>query len=197
MRKVVMLFVMILTVIAGNAQKKDKKIIYPEVYFDSLQAKTMLGLGTATIEGRAFTKPRTNMGFKAPLGEKIYASNATVVLLPVTPYFEAWHDLRKKKGGKKTVVYMSDEAYRWRLETKTDGEGHFTFKKMKPGKYFLQVFVDYDMNYTRSVYTGSGYSDYGRTDYYTPQHYSVAHSERAEEYVEVKEGDDIVKVKLK
>lgn len=197
MRKTILLFVMIFTVIAGYAQEKEKQIIYPEASFDSLQAKTMLEVGTATIEGRAFTKPRSNMGFKAPLGEKIYASNATVVLIPVTPYFEAWHDLRKKKAGKKTVVYMSQEAYRWRLESKTDGEGHFTFKKMKPGRYFLQVFVDYDMNYTKSVYTGSGYSNYGRTDYYAPQSYSVAHSEKVEEYVEVKEGDDIVKVKLK
>lgn len=197
MKRLAMLFVMALTVIASNAQKKDKQIIYPEVYFDTLQAKTMLALGTATIEGRAFTKPRTNLGFKAPLGEKIYAYNATVVLIPVTPYFDAWYDLRKKRAGKKTIVYMSDEAYRYRLETKTDREGRFSFKKMKPGKYFLQVFVNYDTNYTKNVYTGSGYSNYGRTDYYTPQSYSVGHSERVEEYVEVKEGQDVVKVKLK
>lgn len=194
MRRIVMLFALTLSVLAGNAQKKN--IIYPEVYFDSTQAKKALGIGKGTIEGRAFTKPRNGYGFKAPLASKIYASNSTVVLIPVTPYFEAWYALRKKKEGKKTSVYMSDEAYRWRLESKTDEEGRFSFQKMLPGKYFLQVIIGYATQHTQNVYTGSGYNSYGRTDYYTPQSYYVDHSERAEEFVEVKEDGEIVKVKL-
>lgn len=195
MRRIVMLFVLILSVLASNAQKK-KNIIYPEVYFDSTQAKKALGIGKGTIEGRAYTKPRNGYGFKAPLANKIYASNSTVILLPVTPYFDAWYALRKKKEGKKTTVYMSDEAYRWRLEARTDEEGRFTFDKMLPGRYFLQVIIGYSTRYTQNVYTGSGYNSYGRTDYYTPQDYYVDHSERAEDFVDVKEDGEIVKVKL-
>jgi uncharacterized protein YxeA len=68
---------------------------------------------------------------------------------------------------------------------------------MKPGKYFLQAFMDWTTAHSKNVYTGSGYNNYGgRTDYYTPQSYYVGHSDRIEEYVEVKEDGEIVKVKL-
>lgn len=193
---ILILFASILS-ISNNVFSQKKKIIYPEAVFDSLTAKRQLALGKGTIEGRAFTRPKNQFGFSAPLAERIFARNAKVTLIPVTPYFEAWYELRKKKEGKKTTVYMSDIAYYWRLETTTDDEGYFTFKEMKPGKYFLQAFVDWTTAHSRDVYTGSGYNNYGgRTDYYTPQSYYIDHSNRIEEFVEVKEDGEIVKVKL-
>jgi hypothetical protein len=194
MRKTVMLFVLIISCYVSYAQKQ--KIIYPEAAFDSLEAKKALDLGGVTIQGRAFTKSIKGPTIQALSSQKVYAANAVVVLLPVTPYFEAWHALRKKKEGKKYVVYMSDEAYAWRVETKTDDDGRFTFKKMKPGKYFLQVFINYSTSYTSSVYAGSGYNSYGRTDFYTPQNYSIDHHDRVEKYVDIKQDSGVVKVKL-
>lgn len=193
---ILILFVSILG-ISHNVFSQKTKIIYPEADFDSLAAKKQLALGKATIQGRAFTRPKTKLGYGAPLEKRIFANNAKITLIPVTPYFDAWYELRKKKGGKKTTVYMSDAAYRFRLETTTDEEGNFTFKEMKPGKYFLQAFIGWTTAHSRSVYTGSGYNNYGgRTDYYTPQSYYVDHNNRIEEFVEVKEDGEIVKVKL-
>ena len=67
---------------------------------------------------------------------------------------------------------------------------------MKPGKYFLQGVLGYTHYGTYNQYTGSGYNGYGQTDYYQQKNYSVDHEDRIEEFVEVKENGEIVKVKL-
>jgi len=178
-------------------EKKDKvEIFRPEIAFDSLQAKKMLAKGTGTIKGVAFTKAKNNMGFKA--GQRIYANKIKVTLFPVTPYFEAWYQLRKDKESlrRRRYVYLSDQAYRYRLEAITNSDGEFTFPEMKPGKYFLQGVLGYTHYGTYNQYTGSGYNGYGQTDYYQQKNYSVDHEDRIEEFVEVKENGEIVKVKL-
>lgn len=179
-------------------EEKDKKqIFYPEVVFDSLQAKSMLAKGTGTIKGVAFTKAKNNMGFRA--GARILANQIKVILLPVTPYFEAWYQLRKDKENsrKRRYVYLSTAAYRYRLEAITNSDGKFTFPEMKPGKYFLQGFLDWTSNGYYNEYTGTGYNSYGgQTNYYQSKKYSVDHQDRIEEFVEVKENGEVVKVRL-
>lgn len=179
-------------------EKKDKvEVYYPEVVFDSLQAKKMLAKGGATIKGVAFTKAKNNMGFKS--GARIYANQIKVVLLPVTPYFEAWYELRKDKENlrKRRYVYLSNDAYRYRLEAITNSDGEFTFPDMLPGKYFLQGFLGWTHNGYYNEYTGTGYNSYGgQTNYYQQKAYSVDHEDRIEEFVEVKANGEIVKVKL-
>lgn len=174
-------------------ERKDKvDISYPEVAFDSVQAKKMLAKGTATIKGIAFTKAKNNMGFKA--GVRIYANQIRVVLLPVTPYFEAWYQLRKDKENlkKRRYIYLSNDAYKYRLEAITNSDGEFTFPEMRPGKYFLQGFLGWTYKGSYNEYVGSR----GQTDYYQQKQYSVSHEDRIEEFVEVKENGEIVKVKL-
>jgi hypothetical protein len=182
-------------------EEKDKiTTLYPETSFDSTIAKNALALGKGSITGVAYTKPRTKLGYKAPLADKIKANKITVQLFPVTAYLESWLELRKKKESvkKKVYVYMSNEAYRFRLEAITNSEGKFTFPDMKPGKYFLTAILDYSVGKTYDSYTGSGYNNYGgRTDYYEKKQYYTAHSERIEEFVEVKKDGEVVKVKLK
>lgn len=179
-------------------EKKDKKeIFYPEAAFDSLQAKTMLARGTATIKGVAFTKAKNNMGIKA--GNRIYANQIKVVLLPVTPYFNAWYSLRNEKENfrKRRYVYLADKAYRYRLEAVTNSSGEFTFPEMKPGTDFLQGFLPYTKNGYYHEYTGAAYNGYGgRTNYYELKQYAVDHEDRIEEFVEVKENGETVKVRL-
>ncbi|SFO72889.1 hypothetical protein SAMN05428949_6363 [Chitinophaga sp. YR627] len=191
-----MAFVCLAGIVLAQRGPKPPKILYPEFAFDSLTAREQLKRGKGTIKGIAFTKPKNNLGVKPLLAERIYATNTKIVLFPVTPYFDAWLSLRKKKEGKHTYVYMSDEAFRFRLETTTDSYGNFTFTEMKPGRYFLQAIVGWSTSHSRNVYTGSGYSGYGRTDYYTPEYYSVGHSDRIEEFVEVKESGEVVSIKL-
>lgn len=179
-------------------EKKDKKeIYYPKITFDSLMAKKMLAKGTATIKGVAFTKPKNNLGFKA--GQRIYANQIKVVLLPVTPYFNEWFELRKEKENtrRRRYVYLSTAAYRYRLEAITNSNGEFTFPEMKPGKYFLQGFLGYTKYGYYNEYTGTGYNNYGgQTNYYQQKQYSVGHEDRIEEFVEVKENGEVVKVRL-
>ncbi|WPQ62052.1 carboxypeptidase-like regulatory domain-containing protein [Chitinophaga sancti] len=179
-------------------EKKDKiETFYPKVPFDSLQAKQMLAKGKATIKGVAFTKPKSKWGFK--VGQRIYANQIKITLFPVTPYLESWYALRKEKENlkKSRYVYLSNDAYRYRLEAITNSDGEFTFPNMKPGKYFLQGFLGYTHYGTYNEYTGSGYNSYGgQTDYYQQKTYSVDHEDRIEEFVEIKQDGEIVRLKL-
>ncbi|WP_338839300.1 hypothetical protein [Flavobacterium ginsenosidimutans] len=179
-------------------EKKDKiEAIYPQVPFDSLQAKQKLAKGTSTIKGIAFTKAKSKWGLK--VGQRIYANQIKVTLFPVTPYLESWYALRKEKENlrKRRYVYLSKDAYRYRLEAITNSDGEFTFPDMKPGKYFLQGFLGYTHNGTYNEYTGSGYNNYGgQTDYYQQKSYSVDYEDRIEAFVEVNQDGEIVKIKL-
>jgi len=197
-----------LALTAGSAQaqykepeEKDKvTVFYPKSSFDSLQAKKQLTKGKATIKGVAFTHPKSSIGVKPLLSPRILANQIKITLFPVTPYFEEWYQLRKDKENKRKrrYVYLSDAAYRYRLEAITNSSGKFTFPEMKPGKYFLQGFLGYTSNGSYNEYTGTGYSSGGyQTNYYERKNYSVAHEDRIEEFVEIKEDGEIVKVKLK
>lgn len=94
-------------------------------------------------------------------------------------------------------MYLSAEAYKYRLEAITNSDGEFTFPEMKPGRYFLQGFLGWAHNGYYNEYTGTGYNSYGgQTDYYQQKTYSVNHEDRIEEFVELKENGEIVKVKL-
>ncbi|WP_412468685.1 hypothetical protein [Pedobacter sp. KLB.chiD] len=181
-------------------EKKDKAEIFrPEMPFDSLLAKKMLAKGTAIIKGVAYTKQKHPLGYSVPFSPRILANKITIVLLPVTPYFEEWYRLRKEKENikRKRFVYLSDRAFYYRLEAITNSDGEFTFPDMKPGKYFLQGMLDYTLRGTYNAYTGSGYNNYGgRTDYYQQKEYYKNIQDRIETFVEIKENGEVVKVKL-
>lgn len=183
-------------------KEEEEKIttFYPETVFDSLQAKKALALGTGKITGVAFTKPKTPFGYKAPLANRIYANNMKIMLFPVTPYFESWYKLRKDKENlkKRRYVYMSDAAFKYRLEAITNSKGKFTFPDMKPGKYFLTGNLSWNSTKSYDEYTGSGYNNYGgQTDYYQRKHYTKSYEDRIETFVEVKKDGEIVEIKLK
>lgn len=187
-------FLLLFFSITANAQKTA---LYPQVPFDSLQAKIMLSYGKTTIEGNAYTKPKNTYGMDSG-PKKILAGNVLITLYPVTPYFEEWYRMRKKMENKKTNVFLSEEAAKWCMTVKTDDNGNFRFTKMKPGKYFLQAFINYTQNGTSTVYQGSGYNNYGgRTDYYNKQKYTNGYTDRLEEFVEIAQDGQVVLVKLK
>lgn len=178
------------TFIQSNAQKTA---YYPHVPFDSLQAKGMLALGTSSIEGLAYAKVPGNWG-----AEKIYARNVAVTLFPVTAYFNDWYRLRKSEENKKTSVYMSEQAFKYRITVQTDDYGRFKFVKMKPGKYFIQSFASYSKSGSTPVYRGSGYNNYGgQTDYYEYQSYTNNYTDRIEKFVEITRDGQSLEIKLK
>src|SRR6202000_3357975 len=67
-------------------ERDDTIRLYAKTPFDSLQAKTALARGTSSITGVAFTKPKNDWGFKAPLAQRIYAQHIKILLFPVNDY---------------------------------------------------------------------------------------------------------------
>lgn len=181
-------------------QKHPLQKIFPEQQFDSVAAINALAQGDATVKGVAFTKPKNDLGFKAPLANRIFANHITVELFPYTPYFEEWYELKKKKENvkKNRIVYMDSIAYRYRLYCETNARGEFTFPKMKPGKYIIMGTLPWTSGGSYDQYSGSGYGSYGgRVDYYERQYYTVSHSDFLMRIIEVEPGKETIKVKLK
>jgi hypothetical protein len=173
-----------------KASRNEIKSLYPTQSFDSLAAKKMLTYGKATIKGVIYKK--TNK--LAIMGGKTYGSNVTIRLYPVTPYLLEWYDLREKKENKRTKVYISDLADRYRLDVTADKYGRFEFEKMRPGKYFIHAIMTTTQRYSRDVEVGT--NSYG-TRYYQKERYSVSKNHRLEQFIEIKNEKDVIEVVLK
>lgn len=167
------------------------RALFPLGTFDPAIAKAGLERGLSTIRGKACTKVD---------GRIFDAQGVKVVLFPVTPYLEEWYELREKKEGKNTNVYMSNEANQYRIETTADADGRFEFKGLKPGKYFIQIIHSFNQLKTAKVYTGSDSYQNGpvrtTTNYYYNQDYTVARAKRLEKFIEIKTDGDSPKITL-
>jgi hypothetical protein len=172
-----------------NAKRNEQTIHYPETKFDSVHAKNQLGKGKATIKGVLFKK--TNK--IAIVGGYTYGYKKEVVLLPVTDYLLEWYKLRAAKENKKTSVYLSEQAYSFRLVTVTDENGRFFFNELKPGKYFVQAYMSKTNYFSRDVVVGT--DSYG-TKYYKQENYSEMKKYRNEKFVEIKNDGEIIEIKL-
>ncbi|KAB7530214.1 hypothetical protein F8C76_01515 [Flagellimonas olearia] len=211
MHKISLLLSIILLSILGNTsisaqykqaeyQKYPLQKIFPQQSFDSIAARISLAKGSSVIKGVAFTKPTNNLGFKAPLAEKIYANHITVELFPYTPYFEEWYELKKRKENirKNKIVYMDSIAYEHRLYCETNSRGEFTFPEIKPGKYIIMGTLPWTSSSYQDTYSGSGYGSYGgRVDYYDRHYYTVSHSDFLIQVITVEPNQKVTKVKLK
>lgn len=199
MKKIYVLTVLMLAFIFSKAQNT----YYPQVFFDKKLAQQMLGFGNATIEGVASTKQKNNWGIKPLLAEKHYAPKGTVVMLfPVTPYFEEFYKMRKKYENKKTTVYMSEEAFKYRIEALTDDHGRFKFEKLKPGKYYLETIVNFTATASYKQQTGQSdaYNAYGAYLYSTPIYqtffYNYSAANRESKFVEIKQDGELKEINL-
>ncbi|BAV05318.1 lipoprotein [Filimonas lacunae] len=177
-------------------ERDDTIRLWPKGTFDTVAARYALQEGNGTIKGVAFTRP--NKTIYGRTGKRIYANKIKVVLFPVTPYLLEYLDLRKKQNPKKLkFVYLSPDAYRFRLEAVTNSTGEFTFPKMKPGKYYIQGVLGWYSSGYYDRYTGSGYNGYGTTNYYSRELYTTDHSDLLEKFVDVDNDGQVVEVKLK
>lgn len=199
MKKISVLVMMVLAFIFAKAQNT----YYPQAFFDKKLAQQMIGFGNSTIEGVASTKQKNNFGIKPLLGEKHYATKGTVVMLfPVTPYFEDFYSMRRKYENKKTTVYMSEEAFKYRIEALTDDHGRFKFEKLKPGKYYLETIINFTATASYQKQTGQSdaYNGYGGYLYSTPIYqtffYGYSSGNRESKFVEIKQDGEIKEIKL-
>ncbi len=199
MKKLFTLFILMF----GFMYLEAQNTYYPQAFFDKKLARDMLGFGNSTIEGVASTKQKNNWGIKPLLGEKHYAPKGTVVMLfPVTPYFQEFYDMRRKYENKKTTVYMSEEAFKYRVEALTDDHGRFKFEKLKPGKYYLETIVNFTAtaSYQKQTGTSDAYNGYGAYLYSTPIYstffYGYSAANRESKFVEIKQDGELKEIKL-
>lgn len=194
----IMFFLIFVSGTAQAQKQKQGKVFTPETVFNSEVAASALEKGNATIQGVVFVK-RNDMSPTAR-GSKAYGSEVEVILFPVTDYFNEWYKLRKKKETKINRVYMSEEAVKYSIVTKTDSEGNFKFTNLKPGKYFMQTFVGYYTAKHADHYQGSDSYTYGGTryitNYYERENYLISNGERIEEFVTIKSDNQTVNIKL-
>ncbi|UZT96434.1 hypothetical protein ODZ84_14515 [Chryseobacterium fluminis] len=194
---------LILVTVVSALFAKAQNTYYPQAFFDKKQAQQMIGFGNATIEGTASTKQKNNWGIKPLLAQKHYAQKGTVVMLfPVTSYFEEFYSMRKKYENKKTTVYMSEEAFKYRIEALTDDHGRFRFEKLKPGKYYLETIVNFTATASYQQKTGQSdaYNAYGGYLYSTPIYqtffYGYSAGNRESKFVEIKKDGEFKEINL-
>ncbi|WP_300688509.1 hypothetical protein [Chryseobacterium sp.] len=199
MKKLFILFILMIAFMHSKAQNT----YYPQAFFDKKLARDMLGFGNSTIEGVASTKQKTSLGIKPLLGEKHYAKQGTVVMLfPVTPYFEEFYDMRRKYENKKTTVYMSEDAFKYRVEALTDDHGRFKFEKLKPGKYYLETIINFtaSASYQKQIGTTDTYNGMGGYMYSAPIYntffYGYSAANRESKFVEIKQDGELKEIKL-
>ncbi|ROS14322.1 hypothetical protein EDF65_3096 [Chryseobacterium nakagawai] len=199
MKNLFSLFILVFAFLPSQAQNT----YYPQAFFDKKLARDMLAFGNSTIEGVASTKQKNNWGIKPLLGQKHYAPKGTVIMLfPVTPYFEEFYSMRKKYENKKTTVYMSEEAFKYRVEALTDDHGRFKFEKLKPGKYYLETIVNFTAtaSYQQQTGTSDAYNGYGGYLYSTPIYstffYGYDAANRESKFVEIKADGELKEINL-
>lgn len=170
---------------ADNYARKNKiTIMHPQAKFNKEESAKQLAKGFATIKG--------------VLVHKNHVFAKYITLFPVTEYFESWYLLRKKKENKRNMILMSEEALTYRITTKIDKNGYFTFDNIKPGKYFLQAFKDENFQKNSKTQFNKRLPNY---DAYNPKsenkrHFSPKY-ERIEKFIEVIKEAEIVKVNFK
>ena len=105
--------------------------------------------------------------------------------------------MKKKENPRKLkFAFMSNTAWRYRLEAITNSDGEFTFPDMKPGIYYLEGIIGVHYSGTQEVYAGRSATGYGDVNHYRNQSYSYNQSYLLTEIVEVKTDGETVKVKL-
>jgi len=113
--------------------------------------RAALQKGHSIIQGKVYA-------YNSATGRTYRSKFGAVWLYPVTPYFEAWHALRESslspKAAANPPVYMNPEAIKIRLEATINDKGEYAFQNLRPGKYFLQTYMNFDMTTTESVYDG-------------------------------------------
>lgn len=121
--------------------------------------------GSAAISGESFAKDTPYKYSKIKIGvfnfnKKQFPPVGTeVLLIPSTPYFDKWLKENKKRAKKKKEPILLDENYsKCIVKTKiTDNKGHFKFKNLMPGNYWL--ITEFNFTHTNSTTQVVGYRD--------------------------------------
>jgi hypothetical protein len=105
-----------------------RPVVEPTSSFDVQALARGMATGTSTISGQA--------SWVTEKGIKHYAVNETVTLLPSTPYVAECTRIVLN-----ATSHCADMLKPYSRSTKTDAEGHFVFRGLHPGSYFLTAHV--------------------------------------------------------
>lgn len=185
---------LLLATCAVYSQQNAAKVYFPQIYFDSADAVNRLREGNSTISGVSFAREGSFIN-----GKKHNAARQTVVLFPFTDYFAEWYNL--KYDNPKANIIMIPQAFAQRLETKTDDYGNFSFKKMKPGKYYIECSINYTGTAVGKERVGTETYYYGWNAYsypvYESYYYNYNAVQKANKVVEITRDGQLIEIKLK
>ena len=173
--------IMLVASVIANGQKR-METIEPTSKFDIGEAYLKLDYGTNTIRGTAYLKKN---GINFPdYKEKI-------LLYPVTPYLLEFIELKKKNTKRKRAV-MSRGCFITRIEAVFNNQkGEFEFANIRPGKYYLITWINYQKTASYTVQTGTrtAYNMAGAALWSSPiteeRHYSYDVESEVSGFVEV------------
>ena len=166
--------------------------------------------GNATISGKAFAKDNPYRYSKIKLGvfnfnKKQFPPIGTeVVLVPSTDYFDKWLKENKKRGKKNKEPIALDENYAKCIikTTITDNEGHFEFKNLMTGNYWL--ITEFNFTHTNSTTKTVGYTNHYLNGMYIGSapieqifRYNTKERAFATKLVKIKKENETIEVKLR
>jgi hypothetical protein len=133
--------------IMANCAFAQKKIesVYPKTEFNkTIVSELFDNTGKGTIKGTAMLKGK-HVGYFMQ-----------VSLFPLTDYFSEYLELEKQFGAKgKKRASISPEALSYRIITKVDGnDGTFEFTNLKPGKYYIEGYLNVVKEKKSAYYVG-------------------------------------------
>lgn len=181
---------------SGALAQQNPEYIFPSAPFNEAEVSKQMEDGTASIIGVAKLKKK-GVEYLPGKGDRID-------LFPVTPYLLEFSDLQKKYKRGKKVASMSNEAFTYRIEGKfIDDNGTFEFKDLKPGKYYIVTWIEFQKKDSYTVQTGDkvGYNMYGQAiaswPIYTSYTYNYTVESEVSSIVEVKTDGEKVTTILK
>jgi hypothetical protein len=187
---------LLLAGISGASAQQNSEYIFPSVPFNEAEVSKQMEDGTSSISGVAKLKKK-GVEYVPGKGDRIN-------LYPVTPYLLEFSDLQKKHKRGKKVASMSNEAFTYRIEGRfIDNNGTFEFKDLKPGKYYIVTWIEFQKQDSYREQTGSSttYNMYGQaissSPLYTRYTYNYTVESEVSSIVEVKADGEKVTTILK
>lgn len=194
-RQLLLCGILLMAGTSGALAQRMPTYVFPNTPFNEDETARQMEEGTATITGVAKIKKKGRTYFP-------WQKDA-INLFPATPYIVEFAELKKKYNKGKKIASMSNEAFTYRIEGKTiDDKGTFEFRNLKPGKYYIVTWIDYEKLASYQVRTGTenAYNQFGNLVYsvpiYTNYTYRYAVGSEVSGIVEVKVDGEKVTVEI-
>ncbi|AXY74159.1 hypothetical protein D3H65_09310 [Paraflavitalea soli] len=137
--------------LSGALAQKTPEFVYPATPFNEAEAAKQMEEGTATIAGIAKIKKKGRTYFPWQKDQ--------INLFPATAYIMEFAELKKKYTKGKKIATITNDAFTYRIEGRTtDDRGSFEFRNLKPGKYYIVTWIDYEKQYETKERTGTDYA---------------------------------------